>query len=46
MRGAEDDGRLADSQVLAQLTDKFVAIHGWHQNVADDQIGALFAGNS
>jgi hypothetical protein len=39
----ENDAGGGDCRFGAQLLDKFVAVHGRHQDVGDDQVGALGA---
>src|ERR1700722_18205880 len=43
--GAEDHRRFLDVGLATEAPDKLITVHGWHEDVADDQIGMLRLGD-
>lgn len=42
----ENDGRPGESRIASQLANEFIAVHGWHENVRDDELRSIQFGGA
>src|ERR1700730_14822589 len=41
VRRAKDNRGLRDDRVCTELPNQLISVHGWHEDIGDDQVGML-----